>query len=71
MAIKVAGQLLSRMPGEMGGEIRDLAYRLYEICDSKGWAEHAFYYNDLVVRWPQISDEALRHKQQPEQSALM
>ncbi len=68
---KIAGELLSRMPGDMGGEVRDLAYRLYEICDSKGWAEHAFYYNDFVVRWPQISEEALRHKRQPEQSALM
>ncbi len=66
-----AGNLLSRMPGDMGGEVRDLAYRLYEICDGKGWAEHAFYYNDFVVRWPQISEEALRHKRQPEQSALM
>ena len=68
---KIAGELLSRIPGDMGGEVRDLAYRLYEICDSKGWAEHAFYYNDFVVRWPQISEEALRHKRQPEQSALM
>ena len=68
---KIAGELLSRMPGDMGGEVRDLAYRLYEICDGKGWAEHAFYYNDFVVRWPQISEEALRHKRQPEQSALM
>ena len=68
---KIAGELLSRMPGDMGGEVRDLAYRLYEICDREGWAEHAFYYNDFVVRWPQISEEALRHKRQPEQSALM
>ena len=68
---KAAGRLLSRMPGEMGAEVRYLAYRLYEICDSKGWAEHAFYYNDLVVRWPQISDEALRHKREPGQAPLM
>ena len=66
-----AGNLLARMPGDMGGEVRDLAYRLYEICDSKGWAEHACYYDDLVVRWPQISEEALRHKRQPEQTTLM
>jgi putative DNA methylase len=37
---------------------RDLAYRLYSICDRKGWAEEAFGYNSLVASWPEIQREA-------------
>jgi putative DNA methylase len=35
---------------------RDLAYRLYTLCERKGWAEEAGYYNSLVVAWPAISN---------------
>jgi putative DNA methylase len=34
---------------------RDLAYRLYAICERKGWAEEGGAYNDLVVSWPEIA----------------
>jgi len=37
------------------GIARDLAYRLYTVCERKGWAEEAGYYNSLVVAWPSIS----------------
>jgi putative DNA methylase len=37
---------------------RDLAYRLYTICERKGWAEEAGYYNSLVVAWPSMASEA-------------
>jgi adenine-specific DNA methylase len=33
---------------------RDLAYRLYSICERKGWASEALAYNSLVVAWPEI-----------------
>jgi putative DNA methylase len=33
---------------------RDLAYRLFLICERKGWAEEALAYNALVVAWPEI-----------------
>jgi len=41
---------------EVYGEIaRDLAYRLYIICERKKWADEALAYNSLVVEWSDIS----------------
>ena len=37
---------------------RDLAYRLYTLCERKGWADEAGYYNSLVVAWPSMASEA-------------
>jgi putative DNA methylase len=34
---------------------RDLAYRLYSICERKSWAEEAGAYNVLVASWPEIA----------------
>jgi putative DNA methylase len=51
----------SILKGKIGGmaEIaRDLAYRLYTLCERKGWAEEAGYYNSLVVAWPSLASEA-------------
>ena len=55
-----AGALLAKMPDAMAGEARQLAYRLYDICESKGWAKYAVDYNDLVRRWTEISSYAAR-----------
>jgi putative DNA methylase len=33
---------------------RDLAYRLYAICDRKKWSEEALAYNSLVTAWSDI-----------------
>jgi putative DNA methylase len=50
-----AALLLSRLGG-MGEVARDLAYRLYTICERKGWAQDALGYNMLVVAWPRIKE---------------
>jgi len=44
--------------GGMAEIARDLAYRLYTVCERKGWAEEAGYYNSLVVAWPSMASEA-------------
>jgi putative DNA methylase len=49
-----AARLLARI-GERGEGARDLAYRLYGICDRKGWVSEALAYNSLVTSWPEIS----------------
>jgi putative DNA methylase len=49
-----AARLLARI-GERGEAARDLAYRLYGICERKKWAEEAIAYNALVVAWPEIT----------------
>jgi len=48
-----AGALLARMPAR-AEPIRALAYRLYTLCERKGWAEEARAYNELVSSWSGI-----------------
>ncbi len=50
-----AAQLLARLGGDYGEMARDLAYRLYSICERKGWAQEALAYNSLVIAWSEIS----------------
>jgi putative DNA methylase len=45
-----AGALLARMPSRAEA-IRSLAYRLYTLCERKGWAEEARAYNELITSW--------------------
>ncbi len=52
-----AGGLLARMPAR-AEPIRALAYRLYTLCERKGWAEEARAYNELVVAWSAIEQAA-------------
>jgi putative DNA methylase len=33
---------------------RELAYRLYTLCERKKWAPEALAYNGLVQSWPEI-----------------
>jgi putative DNA methylase len=47
------GALLARMPAQ-AEPIRALAYRLYTLCERKGWAEEARAYNELVSAWSGI-----------------
>ncbi len=49
-----AADLLRRLGG-VGEMARDLAYRLYSICERKKWAEEAIAYNSLVIAWPELS----------------
>lgn len=49
----IAGALLARMPAQ-AEPTRALAYRLYTLCERKGWAEEARAYNELVAAWSGI-----------------
>ena len=52
-----AARLLAALQAESGATAeaaRDLAYRLYALCERKGRAEEALAYNSLIVAWPQI-----------------
>jgi putative DNA methylase len=49
-----ASELLRRVGG-LGETAKELAYRLYVICERKKWASEALAYNALVVAWPEIS----------------
>jgi putative DNA methylase len=52
---QAAATLLARLGGDYGEKARDLAYRLYHICERKGWAQEALAYNSLVIAWSEIS----------------
>lgn len=56
--LETRGQDAARdLAGKIGGlaeTARELAYRLYTLCERKGWAEEAGHYNSLVVAWPAI-----------------
>jgi putative DNA methylase len=62
-----AGALLARMPDKQD-PIRQLAYRLYTLCERKGWADEARAYNELVTSWPAIVEES--HKTGPKAAQL-
>ncbi len=39
---------------------RQLAYRLYTLCERKGWAEESRAYNEVVTSWAGIESAAAR-----------
>ena len=45
---------LAHKVGALADTARDLAYRLYQICERKKWAQEALAYNSLVIAWPEI-----------------
>jgi putative DNA methylase len=52
-----AGELLAKMP-EKAEAVRQLAYRLYTLCERKKWADHAALYNGLITSWHAILEES-------------
>ncbi len=52
-----AGRLLAILHGKSEAS-RQLAYRLYTLCERKGWADDARAYNELVTSWSGIETAA-------------
>jgi putative DNA methylase len=69
-----AAELLIRLDGR-ADPARDLAYRLYQICERKKWVEEGRAYNGLVVAWPELIKLAAKKgpgaAQGPAQGALI
>ena len=49
-----AASLMSKL-GPNAEAARELAYRLYRICDQKNRSQEALSYNALVLSWPEVS----------------
>ena len=64
-----AAQLLAKMPAD-AERARELAYRLYRICEQKNRAQVALGYNALVQSWPEIARLA-RERPRVEQAQLI
>ena len=56
-----AAALLNKLGG-IGEISRELAYRLYSVCERKKWTEEALAYNGLVIAWPELSKLALSQR---------
>lgn len=52
-----AGRLLAAVKGKSEAA-RQLAYRLYTLCERQGWAEDARAYNELITSWSGIESAA-------------
>jgi putative DNA methylase len=52
-----AGRILGAVKSKTEA-IRQLAYRLYTLCERRGWAEDARAYNELVTSWSSVETVA-------------
>jgi putative DNA methylase len=57
-----AAELLATL-ADKGDIARDLAYRLYSLCDKKGWNQESIAYNSLVIARPGINRLASQVRQ--------
>jgi putative DNA methylase len=63
-----AAELLACL-GSLASQARLLAYRLYNICERKGWAEEGRAYNALVTVWPDLEAMAVAGQTRPHKKA--
>ena len=54
---EAAALLTKQMGGGRSEEARALAYRLYSICDRKGWTAEAIPYNVLAASWSEVQSK--------------
>ena len=64
-----AGALLAKMIYRTEF-IRQLAYRLFTLCERKNWAEEALAYNELISSWPGIVGASEQSGRKHEQTEL-
>lgn len=64
-----AGQILAVVK-DRSEAIRQLAYRLYTVCERRGQADDARPYNELVTSWSAIETSASAVPEQPQQLGL-
>lgn len=53
-----AAMLLKQMGPDRADAARDLAYRLFDICNKQGHAEEATAYNSLIAIWSDLTAQA-------------
>ena len=73
IGIEGCGELLKYFEGDIES-LKNLAYRLYNICEKKNWAKEGSGYNELVVEWQDILSKRAEFMQnkssEPAQSEL-
>ncbi len=66
---RAAGALVTKL-GAKADIARELAYRLYTLCERKKRAADALTYNGLVQSWPEIVRLAREGEDAPEQLVI-
>ena len=66
-----AARLANLLGGGPSEAARALAYRLYAICERKGWAQEAVPYNTLVTSWTHIQTTSQSSEAQEEQKNFL
>jgi len=57
-------RLANQLSSEQVENARALAYRLFAICERKGWAQEAITYNTLITSWTQIQEARTNYEVQ-------
>jgi putative DNA methylase len=65
-----AAELVRDVSSERGEIAKELAYRLYQTCDRKKWAEEARRYNAFVASWPEIVRLSRQQSSRPQQAEM-
>jgi putative DNA methylase len=63
--------LMANLQADTAEQVKTLAYRIYQICDRKGWTEDALPYNNLVATWGILEGKTKKAKERaPRQGEL-
>ncbi|MDE0017968.1 MAG: DUF1156 domain-containing protein [Candidatus Poribacteria bacterium] len=57
-------RLVNQLSSEQVENARALAYRLFAICERKGWAQEAIAYNTLITSWTHIQEARTNYEVQ-------
>ena len=63
-------RLANQLSSEQVEKARALAYRLFTICERKGWAQEAIAYNTLVTSWTHIQETRMSPELRETQQTL-
>ena len=63
-------RLANQLSSEQVENARALAYRLFAICERKGWAQEAIAYNTLITSWTHIQEARMNYELQEVQQEL-
>jgi len=67
----LAAGVTKRLGEELSGAARDLAYRLYTVCERKGWAQEAAAYNLLVLGFGSVLQRKAQLEGEAQQVRLL
>jgi putative DNA methylase len=69
--IERCGAIMADLSPPTLDRVKALSYRVYRICDGKGWAEDALAYNNLVAMWGSLEGKIKEAKMRtPKQGEL-